>query len=400
VTSASSDQNLVPNGNIVLGGSGGNRTVTVTPASGQVGTATITLTVSDGTTNAHTAFTLTVQSTTFTPAAATYSGLFYDSNQVAFDSAGAFKITTTTKNKYSGQVKHQGKTYSVSGQLDGFGRGSNSIPRTGQTPLVLLFDCGTSNYAGVVVGSISSQGWVAAVSGDRLVFSAKTNPAPWAGTYTVVLPGPEGAEGMGHGYGVVKVTAAGAVSFAGSMGDGVRVSQAATVSKEGAWPFYVSLYTSKGLVMSWLAISNNNSTITPDVDGLTSWIKLADPLARYYPGGFTNYCNAAGSIYVKPPVATTHIVHLSKARVSFWGGNLPDAFTNSVDILANSKVVNNSTNVMTMSFNMSSGAFSGKVADPFSKKSKSFGGVVLQKFTAGYGTLIGTNLTSQVELTP
>jgi hypothetical protein len=48
VSGSSSNTTLVPNGNIVFGGSGSNRNVTVTPAANQFGTATITLTVSDG----------------------------------------------------------------------------------------------------------------------------------------------------------------------------------------------------------------------------------------------------------------------------------------------------------------------------------------------------------------
>lgn len=47
VTASSSNTTLVPNGNIVIGGSGANRTVTVTPAANQSGSATITLTVTD-----------------------------------------------------------------------------------------------------------------------------------------------------------------------------------------------------------------------------------------------------------------------------------------------------------------------------------------------------------------
>ena len=39
---------LVPNANVLVGGSGANRTVTVTPVTGQSGTSTITLTVNDG----------------------------------------------------------------------------------------------------------------------------------------------------------------------------------------------------------------------------------------------------------------------------------------------------------------------------------------------------------------
>jgi hypothetical protein len=48
LTASSSNTNLVPNANVVLGGSGANRTVTVTAAAGLSGTTTITLTVDDG----------------------------------------------------------------------------------------------------------------------------------------------------------------------------------------------------------------------------------------------------------------------------------------------------------------------------------------------------------------
>jgi hypothetical protein len=47
VSGSSSNTTLVPTANIVYGGSGADRTVTVTPASGQTGTATITTTITD-----------------------------------------------------------------------------------------------------------------------------------------------------------------------------------------------------------------------------------------------------------------------------------------------------------------------------------------------------------------
>ncbi|MGH7959480.1 MAG: Ig-like domain-containing protein, partial [Opitutaceae bacterium] len=60
LTKGSSNTTLVPTANIVFGGSGANRTVTVTPAAGQTGTATITVTVSDGSLTANDTFLLTV----------------------------------------------------------------------------------------------------------------------------------------------------------------------------------------------------------------------------------------------------------------------------------------------------------------------------------------------------
>jgi hypothetical protein len=67
VTASSSDQTLVPDANIVLGGSAGNRTVTVASAPSQTGVANITLSVSDGNTNTTTSFSLTVQAPGSTP---------------------------------------------------------------------------------------------------------------------------------------------------------------------------------------------------------------------------------------------------------------------------------------------------------------------------------------------
>jgi hypothetical protein len=60
LSGGTSNPTLVPVTNVVFGGSGANRTVTVTPAAGQTGTATITLTVSDGQASTPTSFLLTV----------------------------------------------------------------------------------------------------------------------------------------------------------------------------------------------------------------------------------------------------------------------------------------------------------------------------------------------------
>ncbi len=67
VTASSSNQTLVPNASIALGGSGANRTVKVTPGQDQFGTVTITLTVNDGSATATTSFVLTVTSVNDVP---------------------------------------------------------------------------------------------------------------------------------------------------------------------------------------------------------------------------------------------------------------------------------------------------------------------------------------------
>lgn len=75
VSGRSSNTTLVPAANIVVGGSGAGRTVTVTPDANQHGAAIITLTVSDGAASASETFTLTVNQ------------LFDDSQTFAFTGA-------------------------------------------------------------------------------------------------------------------------------------------------------------------------------------------------------------------------------------------------------------------------------------------------------------------------
>jgi subtilisin-like proprotein convertase family protein len=60
LSKGTSNPTLVPANNIVFGGSGSSRTVTVTPAANQTGNATITVTVSDGSKSASDTFVLTV----------------------------------------------------------------------------------------------------------------------------------------------------------------------------------------------------------------------------------------------------------------------------------------------------------------------------------------------------
>ncbi len=69
VTASSSNTTLVPNGNISLGGSGANRTVNITPATNQSGSATITVSVNDGTVTTSDTFLLTVNPVNDAPVA-------------------------------------------------------------------------------------------------------------------------------------------------------------------------------------------------------------------------------------------------------------------------------------------------------------------------------------------
>jgi hypothetical protein len=65
VTASSSDQLLLPDARLVLGGNGTNRTITATPATNQTGTASVVIAVADGVDMASTTFTTIVRPGTY-----------------------------------------------------------------------------------------------------------------------------------------------------------------------------------------------------------------------------------------------------------------------------------------------------------------------------------------------
>ncbi len=101
VTAASNNTALVPSGNIVVGGGGADRTLTVIPAANKHGNATVTVTVSDGTRQAQHAFVLTVTSVpdtyTVTPSAGDHGALDPGTAQGVTESqATSFTVTPDT----------------------------------------------------------------------------------------------------------------------------------------------------------------------------------------------------------------------------------------------------------------------------------------------------------------
>jgi len=67
LSKASSNTTLIPNGNIIFGGSGSNRTIRVTPVADKFGSSTITVTVFDGNKSSSDSFLVTVNSVNDAP---------------------------------------------------------------------------------------------------------------------------------------------------------------------------------------------------------------------------------------------------------------------------------------------------------------------------------------------
>jgi len=120
LTRASSNTTLVPLANVVLGGSGANRTVTVTPAAGLSGTATITVTVSDGALTSSDAFVLTVSNNyAISGRILTSAGLGISGVSVTRTGSAAAVLTDSSGNYNLGNVPTG--TYTLTPAKAGYG---------------------------------------------------------------------------------------------------------------------------------------------------------------------------------------------------------------------------------------------------------------------------------------
>jgi hypothetical protein len=313
----------------------------------------------------------------------------------AIDSAGLCTLTLGSKGTYSGSIQLAGKRYSFKGTFN-LTDADVTISRSGNSPLSAHFTLDPSGDADRLTGTITDGSWTASLTARRSVFNAQ-NPAPFAGSYTVVIPGVAGSQTapQGFGIGTLKVDVTGKAKFVGSLADGTALTQSVPISQDGDWPLFGSLYKGQGLL--WAPMIIDTSRASDDIHGPLNWIKAAQS-AKYYPDGFDVEVTGIGSLYQKP-AAGSRIIDLSDATVSFGGGNLNNPFANSITIDGNNKVANQSGNKLTMTFTTATGLLKGTATSP-DGQNVSFRGAAFQKVNRAYGYFLGTDQSGSVVIGP
>jgi hypothetical protein len=183
------------------------------------------------------------------------------------------------------------------------------------------------------------------------------------------------------------------VVFAGTLADGTKVAQSASISKSGQWPLYVSLYAGGGSVLGWLQFADNTSN---DVSGQLNWIRPPIKTSKLYPGGFSMASAAVGSLYVAPVGRAARVLEITNGMDILSGGNLTENSTNAVTLGLSSKVVNAGSNKLTLTFALPSGLFTGTLVEAGTTRHIPYSGVVLQKANYGSGYFLGTNQSGSV----
>ena len=331
----------------------------------------------------------------FQLAPGSYSGLFYEDppKPVALLRSGAITVTTTAKGKCSGTVSTAAANYKFSGTLTTNGTLSLTIPKT---TLQLNLLVGSNSVTGTISNGTN---WTASVLADRSVFNAKTAKSPFAGKYTLVLPGsgdPNNSQvPFGDSYATVTVDTSGRVKLSGSLADGTPVSQSAVVSADGFWPLFIPLYRGAGQIIGWL---NFEDTGSQDIGGLLDWIKNANVKSIFYPGGFTNFpSDAIGSVYSS---TNKPVTGFTLGSVTLTGGNLASDITSGITVSDLNKVTEVGTNRFKITLDVKNGFFKGTVPNPQTGRAISLNGAILQKQFRGSGYFLGTNQSGAVVIGP
>ena len=228
-------------------------------------------------------------------ASGSYNGLFYETNKVRIKSAGAiFNLLVRPDTTFSGTLKVDGATYTLSGTFDVHGNATKNIQRSGKTALTvaLHLDFVAKQISGTIT-SPEPDVWTSVLMADIAPYS-NANHFPDSARYTMAIPPGDGAPTHspgGFGFGFVTNNPLGLISLIGTLSDGTPVSQTVPISQQGYWPLYIPLYGNRGLIEGWVNFSSGSPR------GNVSWIRPAGALTSSYTNGFTNIGTIFGSPY-------------------------------------------------------------------------------------------------------
>ncbi len=325
----------------------------------------------------------------FPAVAGTYQGLFYQDNAITPQSAGFIKATVTSKGTFSGKLQFAEAAYPFLGTFALDGTATIRVARTAKTPLTvnLVLDLAGNN---ILTGSISDDLFTASLTADRAVFST-ANPSPFARKYTLVIPASDSVRG--DGVATINLASSGVVTSAGALADGVSFSQSASVSRDGRWPMFASLYKGKGLFISWVQFDSTGS-----FTGNAVWVKPA-AIDKFNPEGFTNQVAVSGNTYL-PPALGTHVLNLTNATVTLQDGNLATPLVASATLSNNNLFTLSGTNGIKLTLLSASGLVNGTFIHPQTRLTTAIKGIVLQNSNSIQGFFLGTNQSGRFELKP
>lgn len=328
------------------------------------------------------------------PPAGTYNGLFYGAGGAQIGQSGFVTVTANTKGKYTGHLQLASGQYSFSGQFDNTGASTASVKISGSPSQIQLQYDGSNPPQ--LTGNVGNGSWNSQISAAGEIFNARTNPAPFAGKYTLVIHGPGGSnpqEPQGDGFGTVTISTAGQLKFQGTLADGTAVSQSAGVFTDGEWPFFAPLYAGRGQILGWVDFA---STAQSDLSATLTWTKLATANAKTYPAGFNLAPALEGSRYPAP--ANASVLDFNTAVLTLNGPAFASGLVNDVTVNPKGSLI--ASNQVTLKFNPSSGMLTGSVPNPAGGHALSINAMFLPKENWATGYFLNSGVSGEVSFGP
>ena len=297
---------------------------------------------------------------------------------VSYPGGGLLTLTLTSNGTFSGKLRVAGDSFTFKGQFDITGHFAATI---GGQSLALQMDL--SHPAGNAFGDYAITGSYGEHSVDthHALYNAVSNPAPQAGSYTVLLPAVSPAAAdipLGTGFATLKINEGGVATLSGALSDGTLISDSIFITGGSSdyvnqIPIYIKLpYKASGLLTGVMTFEDTPGV--SDCDGDLIWNKPAQIKTGIYQAGFETTLSAIGSRYAKPPagvLALNLATGSPNAEVELSELDFAATITKQITVAIGSSLstdsvtVNNpSTDALVMSINSKDGPFQRELQTP------------------------------------
>ncbi len=318
-----------------------------------------------------------------------YSGVLVQASFVPAES-GFLSVTLAPTGAFSGKLKFGTQSFTVAGKFDGLGNSSVNLAN-GAIALALKLDLlnGTDQIAATLTRTaLATLNWTL----DRGVVVPKGGAAAKAGSYTFLMPPAVASPApQGVGFASVNVAKNGVIKAIVTLADGTHCTQSVPISKNGVWPFYASLYGTKGLILG--ALNFRPVEYVSDADGGISWFRPANPKAKTFAPGFTEHLTMIGSKYQAPLKGSPALQFGAAAGGPNVTISPAPLLTKAVTLSATNKitVAAPGADKLAMIVSAPKGTFTGSFVETAVNKKRTFSGVLFQKQALAAGFFLNTN---------
>ncbi len=329
----------------------------------------------------------------FIPVMGQYNGLV-TTDQPDIDHEGCFRATVGSSGAFSAMLYLGRQVFSFAGKFTGDGDYSTTIVRGG-TSYQIILQLHVDDSSDQLTGTIDDGSVTAAISSDRWIWNARTNPAT-AGRYTVLIPGGDSPDQpQGAGYATVIVTTSGTISYFGRLADGTTISRTTALAGDDTWPFFTWV---NGSEMALGQITIEDIPGTSDMDGEVTWFRRQSG-SPIYPNGFTVQSSLVGSLFTPAPrgnnVLSLDLVP-DNVSVAIGGADIAGEFDFTGTLDQFNRFITDDTGSsirFRVSLSNGTGLMNGSFIDPATNRTVSFQGVVFQKQNIAAGFWLGSLLS-------